>query len=433
MGDRRHMELEELFRSKLDNIEAVPDPAVRHNLMRKLAVKEFLRFNPVRLNIYYAAGIVAAGITAAVLLFSHDDRAEKSKPGTINIKSEIRSDTVSMFYSPAVIRKESQEKTEKQAISQSVVKPDERKHGVQPPQENKSVGVMAADSLKKMEFSPVVSDKTTNANIRKTPVASFKASFLQGCMPLKVSFYNTSVAYDSCKWIFGDGGSSVSVNPEWIYDRPGTYRVVLNVYGGGTVSYATEVITVHPKPSARFEVEPLNPTGGNDAVKFINYSNDAVRYRWDLGDGTVSFAFEPIHRYDRTGKYNIKLTVWSEFGCADSITVINALGGSDYFIEFPNAFIPNRDGPTGGYYSATSDESAHIFHPIASGVVEYQLRIFTRTGILIFESNDINIGWDGYNKGNLCEPGVYVWKVRVTFKNGETYVKMGDVTLLRGN
>jgi len=60
MDDKRNMDLEELFRSKLENAEVIPDLSVRKSLMRKLAWKEFLRFNPVRFNIYYAAGIFAA-------------------------------------------------------------------------------------------------------------------------------------------------------------------------------------------------------------------------------------------------------------------------------------------------------------------------------------------------------------------------------------
>jgi len=432
MDVKRNMELEELFRSKLENAEVIPDLSVRKSLMRKLAWKEFLRFHPVRFNIYYAAGIVAAGIAAAVLIFSDNKKAD-GIPDSTEIKREVSPDTVSMFYSPEVIRKESSERQAKPSVSPAGVEASGKKYEFKAPKADDGIALPVGDSLKKMEVSAVVTEKITGTAIRKIPVASFSASVLEGCIPLKVVFSNTSVLYDSCKWIFGDGGSSVSANAEWIYDKPGTYRVVLNVYGGGLVSTSTEVITVYPKPSAGFGIEPLNPADGSSGVKFINFSSDAVRYRWDLGDGTVSTAFEPVHKYDKSGKYNIKLTVWSKHGCADSITLINAFGGSDYFIEFPNAFIPNRDGPTGGYYSASSDASAHIFHPVASGVVEYQLRIFTRTGILIFESNDINIGWDGYNKGNLCEPGVYIWKVRGTFKNGETFVKMGDVTLLRGN
>jgi hypothetical protein len=109
----------------------------------------------------------------------------------------------------------------------------------------------------------------------------------------------------------------------------------------------------------------------------------------------------------------------------------NAFAGSGCFINFPNAFIPGSDGPSGGFYSSKSDEASQIFHPVSSGVNEFQLKIFSKQGILIFETNDISIGWDGYHKGHLCEPGVYVWKVRGTFTNGEPFVKMGDITLLK--
>ncbi len=125
------------------------------------------------------------------------------------------------------------------------------------------------------------------------------------------------------------------------------------------------------------------------------------------------------------------LVVTSEYGCKDSLVVKNAFKGNQYFLTFPNAFIPNPGGPTGGYYSLKSDESAQVFHPEYSGVSDYQLKIFSKTGILIFESNDINVGWDGYLKGLLCEPGVYIWKVRGNFLSGEPFIKMGDVILLK--
>jgi hypothetical protein len=63
-------------------------------------------------------------------------------------------------------------------------------------------------------------------------------------------------------------------------------------------------------------------------------------------------------------------------------------------------------------------------------VTEYQLKIFSKLGIPIYESNDINLGWDGYNKDQLCDAGVYIWKVRGNFRNGESFTKMGDLTLL---
>ena len=186
-----------------------------------------------------------------------------------------------------------------------------------------------------------------------------------------------------------------------------------------------------PNPSARFEIYPDKAVIPEDEVRFQNYSAGAVKYLWSFGDGSTSEQFEPLHRYEKYGNYNVSLKVYSENGCSDSLMVLNAFSGSAYFIEFPNAFIPNTGGPSGGVYSSISDESAQVFHPSFSGVSEYHLKIFSKMGVLIFETNDINIGWDGYFKGQLSNPGVYIWKVRGNFSNGEPFTKMGDVTLLR--
>ena len=186
-----------------------------------------------------------------------------------------------------------------------------------------------------------------------------------------------------------------------------------------------------PNPSARFEIYPDKAVIPEDEVRFQNYSAEAIKYLWSFGDGSTSEQFEPYHRYEKYGNYNVSLKVYSENGCSDSLMVLNAFSGSAYFIEFPNAFIPNTGGPSGGVYSSVSDESAQVFHPSFSGVSEYHLKIFSKIGVLIFETSDINIGWDGYFKGQLTNPGVYIWKVRGNFSNGEPFTKMGDVTLLR--
>ena len=188
---------------------------------------------------------------------------------------------------------------------------------------------------------------------------------------------------------------------------------------------------MHPKPQAHFEIASQKSVNPNDEIRFLNYSTNAVHFKWDFGDGSTSEEFEPGHIYAKYGNWNVRLEVLSDWGCSDSATFYNALSGLMYFISFPNAFIPNTQGPSGGYYSSKSDEAALVFHPSSSGVSEYQLKIFSKLGIQIFESNDINLGWDGYNNGQLCEPGVYIWKVRGKFRNGEPILKMGDVTLLK--
>ena len=433
------MNVRELFKANLENSEVNPGDSVRAGLMRKLAGREFIRFNPSRFNVFYLAGIVASVVIATLFITSNPETGRKPEiiPPTQQL---IRTDTVirepENIQQPemqSVINKNVNTGNNSESSGKKVTSTD--RASVMKP-ELKSGNLLSPgnpDSLqKKSMFKDNVPDKENAFVLQMKTEAVFEASSLSGCTPLKVKFLNRSISYDSCRWVFGDGGSSAERNPEWIFDVEGEYRVSLKVFSStGSEAVASSVINVHPKPFARFEINPPNPIIPDDEIRFLNYSVGAVKYKWEFGDGIISDAVEPVHRYSKYQNYTVRLTIESEYGCSDSSVVINAFSGSGSYINFPNAFIPNPDGPSGGLYSTKIDEAAQVFHPVTSGVSDYQLRIFSRLGILIFESHDINIGWDGYLKGQLCEPGVYIWKVRGTYKNGEPFVKMGDITLLR--
>lgn len=439
-GKKENMNIRELFRSKLENSEVTPAGSVKKELMRKLAVREFLHFNPKRFNIYYAGGIIVTAITALVISSSVNTRNnnQDKKPGEDNygrsdttaiVENQVKTREDNQAVNIAVIERTSQKRESKKHIASSEIKSIDNKAVIK----GKDSLVIMPDTIRKKAVYPdKLSDKRNTVNLQRTISAAFTASSESGCSPLKVKFMNTSNSFDSCRWVFGDGGFSNEKNPEWIFDQEGEYRIVLKVFNSnGSQAVATSAIVVHPRPVARFEITPEKPVIPDDAIRFVNYSADAVRYRWEFGDGNISNAFEPDHKYRKYTNYNVRLIAWSEFGCTDTMLVKNAFAGSGCFINFPNAFIPGSDGPSGGYYSTKSDEAARIFHPVTSGVNEFHLKIFSKQGILIFESNEISFGWDGYLKGQLCEPGVYIWKVRGTYNNGEPFVKMGDVTLLK--
>lgn len=435
------MSLRELFRKKLDNVEVIPSASVRTNLMRKVAVREFLRFDPVRLNIYYAGGILAAGIVAAIMLFPEETASGKVfLPDDSAVHTNIISSVDSGLMSEEILIPEADSFAEHELLQAS------ESAGIETVIGEKAVTAKNNTSRERISVSPAglnesISEKnffidsSKDNNMLKSMYEAdkqiFESSVSEGCTPLRIQFFNRVSDYDSCRWVFGDGGSLYKSDPEWIFDVEGEYRVSLEVFKANSlIASSSQVIIVHPKPSARFEIYPEKAIIPDDEIRFVNYSTDAVRYKWDFGDGNSSDLFEPVHRYSEFGNYNVSLVVSSEYGCTDSLLVINAFGGSGYFIDFPNAFIPNPEGSSGGLYSAKSDETAQVFHPSFSGVSEYQLKVFSKLGILIFESNDINIGWDGYFNGQLSKPGVYIWKVRGSFINGEPFIKMGDLTLI---
>jgi len=438
-GSKHNLTVSKLFRQKLGSAEVIPSSAVRDDLMKKLARREFMRFNPARFNIYYLGGLAAVATAVSLFLFSGLSRDEASP----EVKTQIWKDTVSIVRTdsiniPLIENAGAVKETSRMGKNGT----DLEKSRLKKDQENSdSVSTLTMNRYDISDLPEAVTQKTMALNqdkgknsLKKYRMegAAFEASAITGCLPLRVKFYNKTAEFDSCQWIFGDGGYSVEKEPLWIFDREGEYKVQLRIfYGGRPESVTSQLITVLPKPVARFEITPENAIIPDDEVRFINLSSDAVRYRWDFGDGNISDFFEPSYRYKKFDYYNVSLVVWSEYGCSDSITVENAFTGSGCFIDFPNAFIPNSSGPTGGIYSSKSDESAQVFHPEFFGVSDYQLRIFSKRGVLIFESNDVNTGWDGYFKGQLAEPGVYIWKVRGKYVNGEPFVKTGDVTVLR--
>jgi gliding motility-associated-like protein len=59
------------------------------------------------------------------------------------------------------------------------------------------------------------------------------------------------------------------------------------------------------------------------------------------------------------------------------------------------------------------------------------LRVFNRQGLLVFESNSPNIGWDGTYNGAPQPMDAYAWTLDAEYFTGEKIRKKGDVTLIR--
>jgi PKD repeat protein len=429
-------DLEELFRRTLDNAELMPGADVNARLMRKLARREFLRFNPAKFNIYYLGLLVAGAITAGILLFGGKDSEKKiNKDQSYIIKQE--SVIPETDASLKTVKKDNRKRLVRENNKELKVFPvgdiTDSISGENERREDMTITPAGIDNkLSKNNFFSESSAGNVLKEPSKAPSVTFTPSVLSGCPPLKVHFGNVTGDFTSYRWDFAGEGTSDKKEPDWTFYREGEYRISL-IAGTpeGNSSSFSGTVRVFPRPVARFEISPEKAVIPDDEIRFLNNSSNAISSRWNFGDGSTSEIFEPKHKYNRYGNYAISLIVTSEEGCTDSVTVNDAFSGSGYFVEMPNAFIPNPDGPSGGFYSAKSDEISEIFHPVFSGVSDYNMKIYSKMGILIFESNDVNMGWDGYFKGQLSNPGVYIWKISGHFRNGQSFSKIGDVTLLK--
>ncbi len=263
------------------------------------------------------------------------------------------------------------------------------------------------------------------------PVAGFKPD-TAGCSPLTVTFNNESLYGETFVWDFDDGSYSNEKDPVHTFYTSRDYEVKLLVSGIRGSSEAKHTIRVYPFPRAGFNAYPDSATRQDQVFKFINTSEKAAEYQWDLGDGSLSYQESPSHVYGREGYFDVSLIVWSAHGCPDTLMrpgYIRIVAGEGE-IHFPNVFKWNGSGPTGGYWTPGTLDNT-VFHPFFENVEDYTLLIYDRWGELLYTSDDVFKGWDGYiMNGARATQGVYVYKALVRYVDGTQEVKVGDVTFL---
>ena len=426
-GSKQNME--ELFSSQFDGFEAEPSAGMWSRIRMQLFRKEFFRFSVNSLNIYYTAVLAAAVIGGALLITNLAGRQDPLVPDPGNEMIDREMSPAAGVEESVVDIEAGMEKIESDAGDTGSVA--ERKESPEPSFATPPESVEEPENDRKQNKQVKTDQQTLKAEEQIIVSAGFEASDYQGCAPLAVQFTSRSENAGSFYWSFGDGGSSDEEHPSYVFDEPGEYTVSLKIRGLDGKDYiSARKMEVYVTPKAQFEYDEDISLAGGQPVYFYNYSKDAEYFAWDFGDDERSVLSDPVHYYRSAGNYDITLKVWTVNQCFDSTTVLNAFALSENNILFPNAFTPNMSGPAGGFYTV-GDPRNEVFYPVVKGEVsEYELKIYNRAGQVIFETKDINYGWDGYYKDKLSGQGVYIWKARGRYSNGKTFVKSGDITLI---
>ncbi len=87
----------------------------------------------------------------------------------------------------------------------------------------------------------------------------------------------------------------------------------------------------------------------------------------------------------------------------------------------PNAFTPNNDSKNDLFKVSTT-----------SNVTNFEMNIYNRAGDCVFNSKNIDIGWDGkrFGLGDVLPQDVYVYTIRYTM-DGATKTTKGQVVLIK--
>jgi PKD repeat protein len=271
------------------------------------------------------------------------------------------------------------------------------------------------------------------------PTFQLPAVIAEGCAPLTVQFPDLQLGNVVHTWTLGNGQVSNVSAPQVIYQQ-GNYNVSLTVttpLGCTSTSSNQGVVHSYGSPVAAFTALPMTTTIDEPTITFTNQSaGTIVGYDWVFGDGGTSQVMNPSYAFNEIGLFDVELFVVDDHGCEASVTQVVEITPV-YDVVIPTAFTPNPNGPggqggtSGGGNWVTGDLSNDVFYPFVRFVKDFRMRIFNRWGELIFESTDLNVGWDGYYRGEISPQDVYVVQTWFRFVDGKTVEKLSDLTLFR--
>ena len=229
---------------------------------------------------------------------------------------------------------------------------------------------------------------------------------IKGTISANVSYaWKTPVGED-------EKGESITINVG------GEYCVSVTDEDSETTETDCMFITVNPTPIVDLGEDRTLQTG--DEIE-LDAQNEGADYRWNGPVNSIKpNSISQKVTVDQIGEYSVLVT--NESGCIARDTV-NISTGSQYAVYFPSAFSPNGDGK--------NDELRLVGDILMiDQTKKMSLIIYNRLGHKVFNVNR-NIPWDGTFKRQKLDMDVYVYFLNVTFIDGSSMVKQGNITLLR--
>jgi hypothetical protein len=208
---------------------------------------------------------------------------------------------------------------------------------------------------------------------------------------------------------------------------------------------------------ANFEIDPEIPSQSilTPTFSFINSSQNATSYFWDLGEcdpqlpmselyTTPTLTYNPnsVDQMNYTygcspGYYSVTLYAYNQGMCPDTVTQIIRIR-DEVIVYVPNAFTPGD-----------LDNTNPTFYPVITGKIKpgtYRFSIFNRWGELIYETYEPTDQWDGryyktpiaqsgaISNDEFVQDGVYIWKLSfIAEETGDKIEKVGHVTKLKSD
>ncbi len=250
---------------------------------------------------------------------------------------------------------------------------------------------------------------TVRVNVGGNPMSVELGRDTQLCTgkDLRLSAHSPLTKDAKFRWQDGSKDSVFTVK------KAGIYTVNLERDGCFAADSVRVGYLATPSVSVRF---PSDTTICIGKRLILNAKYPEATYRWRDGSNQAEYPVAKV------GTYSV--VVANRCGVDSATTNVKFQDCERVFI--PNIFSPNNDRNNDIFYIQDGGNILTI----------KSLKIFDRWGGLVFQAinilpNDESAGWNGALNNGLLPPDVYVYVAEIVFKNGETVIKKGDITLIR--
>ena len=113
------------------------------------------------------------------------------------------------------------------------------------------------------------------------------------------------------------------------------------------------------------------------------------------------------------------LTVTDHNGCTDTSNITIFVNDACFDPFIPSAFSPNGD-----------KENDSLFVR-SNCLTNFTFKVFDRWGEKVFETADMDRGWDGRFRGEPMNAAVFVYTLEGYLRNGKSVKQKGNITLVR--
>ncbi|BAV07158.1 gliding motility-associated C-terminal domain-containing protein [Filimonas lacunae] len=267
--------------------------------------------------------------------------------------------------------------------------------------------------------SGCVHDTTKNiAQFYNQPQAGFTVSPEAACQDATVKFTNTSVANGGSitkwNWLFGDGTTSSTTNPDKKYEKAGDYvaRLIVNSSEGCASDTASKNVSIFLRPVV---------DAGPD---FIVEEGASVTLAATVTDATAALLWTPAAGLSNATALRPTLVAMEDITYKLTATNAHNCTGWDTAhvkilrtVLVPNIFTPNGDGINDTWVIKNLSDYTNAV-----------MQVFDRYGSRIWQLTGYAHAWDGTVNQKPVPPATYYYIIDL--KNG-TKPLSGAVTIIR--